>query len=159
MQPPASGNDAREKTSVILGMPVWVLYAIASALFAALTAIFAKAGLKNMEADLATAIRTVIILLITWGVVFYKGLQSDIAGLTRSNWLFLSLSAVATGLSWLFYYRALQLGKVSDVSIIDKGSVVFTLILAFIFLKEPLTPRLLLGGALVLSGMLVIVWK
>jgi transporter family protein len=140
-------------------MPVWVLYAIASALFAALTAIFAKAGLKNMEADLATAIRTVIILLITWGVVFYKGLQSDIAGLTRSNWLFLSLSAVATGLSWLFYYRALQLGKVSDVSIIDKGSVVFTLILAFIFLKEPLTPRLLLGGALVLSGMLVIVWK
>jgi len=159
LQPPASGNDAREKTSVILGMPAWVLYAIASALFAALTAIFAKAGLKNMEADLATAIRTVIILLITWGVVFYKGLQSDIAGLTRSNWLFLSLSAVATGLSWLFYYRALQLGKVSDVSIIDKGSVVFTLILAFIFLKEPLTPRLLLGGALVLSGMLVIVWK
>lgn len=159
MQPPASGNDAREKTSVILGMPSWVLYAIASALFAALTAIFSKAGLKNMEADLATAIRTVIILLITWGVVFYKGLQSDIAGLTRSNWLFLSLSAVATGLSWLFYYRALQLGKVSDVSMIDKGSVVFTLILAFIFLKEPLTPRLLLGGALVLSGMLVIVWK
>lgn len=140
-------------------MPAWVLYAIASALFAALTAIFAKAGLKNMEADLATAIRTVIILLITWGVVFYKGLQSDIAGLTRNNWLFLSLSAVATGLSWLFYYRALQLGKVSDVSMIDKGSVVFTLILAFIFLKEPLTPRLLLGGALVLSGMLVIVWK
>lgn len=140
-------------------MPLWVIYAIASALFAALTAIFAKAGLKNMEADLATAIRTAIILLITWGVVFYKGLQEDIAGLSRNNWLFLSLSAVATGLSWLFYYRALNLGKVADVSIIDKGSIVFTIILAFLFLKEPLTPRLMIGGALVLSGMLVIVWK
>lgn len=140
-------------------MPLWLIYAIASALFAALTAIFAKAGLKNIEADLATAIRTAIILLITWGVVFYKGLQQDIGGLSRNNWLFLALSAVATGLSWLFYYRALQLGRVSDVTIIDKGSIIFTLILAFIFLKEPLTPRLLIGGALVLSGMLVIVWK
>jgi bacterial/archaeal transporter family protein len=140
-------------------MPVWIIYAIASALFAALTAIFAKAGLKNVQADLATAIRTVIILFIAWGIVFYKGFQKDIGDLTRNNWIFLSLSAVATGLSWLFYYRALQLGKVAEVSIIDKGSIVFVLLLSFLFLKEPLTPKVLLGGGLVLAGLVVVVWK
>ena len=140
-------------------MAQWLVFAIASALFAALTAVFAKAGLKNVQADLATAIRTIIILAITWGIVFYRGFQKDIFSLSKNNWIFLTLSAVATGLSWLFYYRALQLGKAGEVSIIDKGSIIFVLILAFFFLKEPLTPKILLGGGLVLAGMLVIAWK
>ncbi len=137
----------------------WLVYALLSAFFAALTAIFAKLGLKNVNSDLATAIRTVVILFITWGIVFFKGSSSELPGLSRSNWLFLILSAVATGMSWLFYYRALQLGRVSEVSAIDKGSIVFTLLLAFLFLKEPLTPRILLGGLLIVAGMWVLVWK
>jgi len=140
-------------------MPQWLLFALGSAFFAALTAIFAKAGLKEVNADLATAIRTAIILFITWGIVFYKNAGAGLSNLSKSNWLFLTLSAVATGLSWLFYYRALQLGKVTEVSIIDKGSLVLTIILAFIFLKEPVTARVLIGGALMIGGILVLVWK
>ena len=140
-------------------MPTWLLYALVSAFFAALTAIFAKAGLKEVNSDLATAIRTGIILFITWGIVFFKGNAGGINNLSKNNWLFLTLSAVATGLSWLFYYKALQLGKVSEVSAIDKGSIVFTILLSFLFLKEPMTPKLLIGAGLVFAGMLVIVWK
>jgi len=140
-------------------MPQWLLFALGSAFFAALTAIFAKAGLKDVNSDLATAIRTVIILFITWGLVFYKNAESGISNLSKNNWLFLTLSAIATGMSWLFYYRALQLGKVSEVNIIDKGSLVLTIILAFIFLKEPITAKVLIGGALMVTGMLVLVWK
>ena len=140
-------------------MPNWLIYALVSAFFAALTAIFAKAGLKEVNSDLATAIRTGIILLITWGIVFVKGNTGGINNLSKNNWLFLTLSAFATGLSWLFYYKALQLGKVSEVAAIDKGSIVFTILLSFLFLKEPLTPRLLIGAGLVFAGMLVIVWK
>ncbi|HTI08425.1 MAG TPA: EamA family transporter [Puia sp.] len=139
--------------------PVWLIYALLSAVFAALTAIFAKAGLKNVNSDLATAIRTAVILLITWGLVFFRGNASGLPGLSRNNWLFLILSAIATGLSWIFYYRALQLGKVSEVSVIDKGSIVFTILLSFLFLREPLTPRLLLAAALIFGGMLVLVWR
>jgi transporter family protein len=91
--------------------------------------------------------------------VFFRGSSSELPGLSRNNWLFLILSAVATGVSWLFYYRALQLGPVSEVSAIDKGSIVFTILLSFLFLKEPLTPRLLLGGLLIVAGMWVLVWK
>jgi transporter family protein len=137
----------------------WVVYALLSALFAALTAIFAKAGLKNVNSDLAMAIRTAVILFITWGIVGAKNLFGKIPDISASNWVFLILSAVATGFSWLFYYRALQLGKASEVSVIDKSSVVFTLILAFIFLKEPLTPKLLAGAGLILAGMLIVIWK
>ena len=137
----------------------WIIYALLSAVFAALTAIFAKAGLKQIDSDLATAIRTAIVLLITWGVVFYKGSNNQIPTLSKSNWIFLILSAFATGLSWLFYYRALQLGKVAEVSAIDKGSILFTVLLAFIFLKEPLTPKIIMGIALIFIGMLVLVWK
>ena len=137
----------------------WIAYALLSAFFAALTAIFAKAGLKNVQSDLATAIRTAVILLITWGIVVFKGLGREIPSINRNSWIFLILSAFATGLSWLFYYRALQLGKASEVSAIDKGSIVFTILLAFFFLKEPLSPKLLAGAALILSGMLVIIWK
>jgi len=124
-----------------------------------LTAVFAKAGLKDVNSDLATAIRTVVILLITWSIVWWRGSGSGWRNLTRYNWLFLILSALATGLSWLFYYRALQLGKVSEVSVIDKGSIVFTIFLSFLFLGEPLTPRVLLAAAMIFGGMLVLVWK
>ena len=140
-------------------MPNWLLYALVSAFFAALTAIFAKAGLKEVNSDLATAIRTGIILIITWAIVILKGNAGGINNLSKNNWLFLTLSAIATGLSWVFYYKALQLGKVSEVTAIDKGSIVFTILLSFLFLKEPMTPKLLIGAGLVFAGMLVIVWK
>jgi transporter family protein len=137
----------------------WIIYALLSALFAALTAVFAKAGLKNIDSDLAMAIRTAVILLITWGIVGAKNQLGKIPHISANNWTFLILSAIATGLSWLFYYRALQLGKASEVSAIDKSSLAFTLILAFFFLKEPLTPKLLTGVGLILAGMLVVIWK
>ena len=140
-------------------LPYWLVYALLSAVFAALTAVFAKAGLKDVNSDLATAIRTAVILVITWGIVWYRGNAVGLRGLSRNNWLFLILSAVATGLSWLFYYRALQLGKVSEVSVIDKGSIVFTILLSFLFLKEPLTPRILVAAAMIFGGMLVLIWK
>jgi transporter family protein len=143
----------------MLNLPSWLLYALLSAFFAALTAIFAKAGLKDVNSDLATAVRTAVVLLITWGIVLYRGHGREVGGLSRSNWLFLILSAVATGLSWLFYYRALQMGKVSEVSVIDKGSIVFTILLSFLFLREPLTLRVMLAAILIFAGMLVLVWK
>jgi bacterial/archaeal transporter family protein len=143
----------------MINLAPWLVYALLSAFFAALTAIFAKLGLKNVDSDLATAIRTVVILFITWGLVFFRGSSSQLPGLSRNNWLFLILSAIATGVSWLFYYRALQLGRVSEVSAIDKGSIVFTLLLSFLFLKEPLTPRIILAGLLIVAGMWVLVWK
>src|ERR1700742_2569309 len=137
----------------------WIGYALLSAVFAALTAIFAKAGLKNVNSDLATAIRTAVILLITWGIVIFRGNVSGIPLLSRNNWLFLILSAVATGLSWLFYYRALQAGNVSEVSAIDKGSLAFTLLLSFLLLREPITAKVMLGAGLILAGMLIVIWK
>jgi transporter family protein len=140
-------------------MPTWVIYALLSALFASLTAIFAKQGLKDINSDLATAIRTAIILVITWGIVVFKNLNPGISRISRNTWLFLILSAFATGLSWLFYYRALQVGKASEVAAIDRGSLLFTILLAFLFLKEPLTPKLLVGAGLILTGMLLVVWK
>lgn len=140
-------------------MPNWLIYALLSAVFAALTAIFAKAGLKDVNSDLATAIRTAVVLVITWGIVLFRGNAGGLPGLSRNNWLFLVLSAVATGLSWLFYYRALQSGKVSEVSVIDKGSIVFTILLSFFFLKEPLTPRIMIAAILITGGMVVLIWK
>ncbi|GGA92176.1 EamA family transporter [Puia dinghuensis] len=140
-------------------VPLWLIYALLSAIFAALTAIFAKAGLKDVNADLATAIRTAVILLITWGIVLFRGGVEGVRGLSRNNWLFLVLSAVATGLSWLFYYRALQIGRVQEVSIIDKGSILFTIFLSYFFLGEPLTPRVLTAAALIFGGLLVLIWK
>jgi bacterial/archaeal transporter family protein len=139
--------------------PYWLGYALLSAVFAALTAIFAKVGLKDVNSDLATAIRTAVVLVITWGIVLFRGNARGISLLTRSNWLFLVLSAVATGLSWLFYYRALQLGKVSEVSVIDKGSILFTILLSFFFLREPLTLRVVVAALMITGGMLVLIWK
>ncbi|HVS96324.1 MAG TPA: EamA family transporter [Puia sp.] len=139
--------------------PLWLVYALLSAVFAAFTAVFAKLGLKDVNADLATAIRTAVILLITWGIVLFRGNAAGLPALTRNNWVFLILSAFATGFSWLFYYRALQLGRVQQVAVIDKGSIFFTIFLSFFFLREPLTPKVLLAAALIFAGMLVLVWK
>ena len=139
--------------------PLWLVYALLSALFAALTAIFAKIGLKDVNSDLATAIRTAVILLITWGIVLFRGNAAGLPGLSRNNWIFLVLSAIATGMSWLFYYRALQIGQVQQVAVIDKGSIFFTIFLAYFFLGEPMTPKVLLAAALIFAGMLVLVWK
>lgn len=138
---------------------MWKVYALLSALFAALTAIFAKIGVKDIDSNLATAIRTSIILLLTWGIVLASGHTSEVRGVTRYTWAFLILSGLATGLSWLFYFKAIQLGDVSRVAPIDKLSVVFTILLAFIILKEPLTPKVVLGGALITAGAIVMIWK
>lgn len=135
---------------------MWKWYAVLSAIFAALTAIFAKVGIKNIDSNLATAIRTLIILLITWGIVITGNNLGDIKELSRTNWLFLILSGVATGLSWLFYFKALQLGDASKVAPIDKMSVVITIFLSFIILKEPVSWKVLLGGLLIAGGSLVI---
>ena len=138
---------------------MWKYYAILSAVFAALTAIFAKIGIKNVNSDLATAIRTVVILLITWGIVFFGQKISEVKELTRINWIFLILSGVATGLSWLFYFKALQLGNVSRVAPIDKLSIVFTVLLSFLILKEPVTPKVIIGVLLIFAGGIVMIWK
>ena len=138
---------------------MWKTYAILSAVFAALTAIFAKIGVKGINSDLATAIRTTVILLITWGIVAFGNHIEEVKNLSRHTWLFLVLSGVATGLSWLFYFKAIQLGDVSRVAPIDKLSVVFVILLSCLFLKEPLTPRVIIGGALIAAGSLVMILK
>ncbi|MDD6641193.1 MAG: EamA family transporter [Bacteroidales bacterium] len=134
---------------------MWRLYAILSALFAALTSIFAKVGLQDINSDLATAIRTTIILLLTWGIVFFGHKADGITNLTWQTWLFLILSGISTGLSWLFYFKALQTGDVSRVAPIDKLSIVITILLAFIFLHEKITLRVLIGSLLISGGVLL----
>lgn len=134
---------------------MWKLYAILSALFAALTAIFAKVGVQNVNSNLATAIRTAIILLLTWGIVCATGSIHELKTVSKSTWLFLVLSGISTGLSWLFYFKAIQMGDVSRVAPIDKLSVVFTIILACLLLKEPLSPKVILGGLLITAGAIV----
>ncbi len=136
---------------------MWALYALASALFAALTAIFAKIGIESVNSNLATAIRTVVILLIAWGIVFATGKQYEIADISRKSWLFLVLSGCATGLSWLFYFKALQVGEVAKVAPVDKFSLVFSMILAFVILGEPMGMKTLLGGALITAGTFVLI--
>lgn len=134
---------------------MWIWYALLSAFFASLTAILAKAGIRNVDADVATAIRAVVILVLTWCIVFFRAKVPAILQLNWQNSLFLVLSGLATGLSWLFYYKAMQLGNVSKVAPIDKISVVFTMILAVLFLKEQLSVKDLLGGLLIGAGALV----
>ncbi len=138
---------------------MWKVYALLSALFAALTAIFAKIGVKDINSDLATAIRTTIILLITWGIVVVGNHESEIRSVSSHTWVFLVLSGVATGLSWLFYFKALQLGDVSRVAPIDKLSVVLTIILSFMLLREPASPRVILGAVLITCGSIVMLVK
>ena len=136
---------------------MWWLYALLSALFAALTAIFAKIGIKGVDTDLATAIRTVIILFIAWGIAFFRGGAFSINTLTKTNWVFLILSGVATGLSWIFYFKGLQVGKVSQVAPVDKLSVAIAIILSVVFLGEVLTPKMIIGAAMIIGGTLVLI--
>jgi transporter family protein len=135
---------------------MWKWYAILSAVFAALTAIFAKIGVRNVDSNLATAIRTCVIIIITWGIVIASNSFWEIKNLTKNNWTFLILSGVATGLSWLFYFKALQIGEASKVAPIDKLSVVFTILLSFLILKEPFSWKVLLGGLFIAGGSLII---
>ena len=136
---------------------MWVFFAILSAVFATLTSILAKIGISGVNSNLATAIRTVVVVFMAWGIVFITNAQSGIGDISRKSWLFLILSGLATGASWLFYYRALQMGDASKVASIDKLSVVITLILAFIFLNEQLTLKSMLGCLLIVAGSLLMI--
>lgn len=138
---------------------MWKYYALLSAFFAALTAIFAKIGVKDIDSDLATAIRTLVILFITWGIVLVGNHESGIKNITGQTWLFLILSGVATGLSWLFYFKALQTGDVSRVAPIDKLSVVITICLSFLLLKEPVNVRTVVGALLITGGSIIMLMK
>lgn len=135
---------------------MWVVYALLGAVFAALTSILAKLGISGVNSNLATAIRTVVVLVMAWGIVFLTGKQGEIAQIGPKSWLFLALSGIATGLSWLFFFKALQLGDASKVVPIDKFSVVITMALAFLFLGEKLTPKAWIGGLLVALGTLIL---
>lgn len=136
---------------------MWWIYALGSALFAALTAILAKIGIRGVNTDLATAIRTVVILVVAWGIVVARGGIGGLPALTRQNWLFLVLSGVATGLSWILYFKALQLGKVSQVAPVDKLSVAIAILLSVVFLGEVLTWKAALGAVLIIGGTLVLI--
>ena len=137
---------------------MWKYYALLSAFFAGLTALLAKIGIKGINTNLATAIRTVVILLIAWGIVIAGGQVKGIKELSRNNWLFLILSGVATGMSWIFYFKALETGPVSKVAPIDKLSVAFAIGLSIVFLKEPIDIKVLLGAGLIILGTVVIIW-
>ena len=131
---------------------MWWLYALLSAFFAALTAVFAKVGVTNVNSNLATAIRTIIILLVAWGIVLARGEAKNIGTISKHNLLFLIISGVATGLSWIFYFKALQIGKVSQVAPVDKLSVALTIVLSIVFLNEALTLKTAIGAALIIAG-------
>ncbi len=136
---------------------MWIWFAMLSAVFAALTSILAKIGIEGVDSTLATAIRTAVVLVMAWGIVFLTGKQHGIADIGPRSWLFLALSGLATGASWLFYYRALQLGEASKVAPIDKLSVVLTMILAFVILHETVTVKGIIGGALIAAGTLILI--
>ena len=136
---------------------MWIVFALLSAVFAALTSIFAKIGIENVNSTLATAIRTVVVLVMTWGMVFLTGRERELSNIAGRSWLFLILSGIATGLSWLCYYYALQQGEASKVVPIDKLSVVITLVLAFLVLHEKVDAKAILGGVLITAGTLVMV--
>ena len=136
---------------------MWFILALLSAVFAALTSILAKVGIEGVNSNLATAVRTGVVLLMAWGMVFITNTQGGIFEIERKSWIFLILSGLATGASWLCYYKALQIGEASKVVPVDKLSVVITLILAFVFLHEKLTPKSILGCLLIAAGTLLMV--
>jgi transporter family protein len=136
----------------------WVFYAILSAFFASLVAIFGKIGIKGVDSNLAVAIRTIVIVFFAWGIVFLQGNAGEALKISKYSYTFIILSAIATGLSWLFYYKALQLGEASKVAPIDKLSVALTIVLAFVFLHERPTIGNVLGGVLVTAGVLATVF-
>jgi len=138
---------------------MWKYYALLSAFFAALTAILSKVGVKGINGNVATAIRTFVVLLLAWGIVLLSGQLKEIKEISKSNLLFLILSGVATGLSWIFYFKALETGDVSKVAPIDKLSVAFTMGLAFFVLRETLNLQTIVGGVLIVIGTLVIIWQ
>lgn len=136
---------------------MWFAFALGSAVFAALTSILAKIGIEGVGSNLATAIRTMVVVVLAWGMVFITGEQTGITDIDKKSWIFLILSGLATGLSWLCYYKAIQIGDVSKVVPVDKLSVVFTLFLAFVFLHEKFTPKSLLGCVLIGAGTILLV--
>ncbi|MCL2651398.1 MAG: EamA family transporter [Candidatus Azobacteroides sp.] len=136
---------------------MWKYYALLSAFFAALTAILAKVGLKGISGNLATAIRTIVVLLLAWGIVWFSNQMKEVKELSRTNLIFLILSGMATGLSWIFYFKALETGAVSKVAPIDKLSVVFVMILSFVFLKEPVDLKTIVGGLLIFGGVILLI--
>jgi transporter family protein len=134
----------------------WLGFALLSAVFAAFTAILAKIGIKDVDSNLATAIRTIVIFVFAWGIVFWQGTYKQISSLSKFSLVFLILSGIATGLSWLFYFRALQLGKASQVAPIDKLSLIITIFLAVLILKEKITLAVVIGGILMATGAILI---
>ena len=136
---------------------MWLLFAILSSVFAALTSILAKVGIEGVNSNLATAIRTAVVLIMSWGMVFLTNAQKGLGGISQKSWIFLILSGLATGASWLCYYKALQMGEASKVVPIDKLSVVITLVLAFVFLHEEFTAKSLIGCVLIGAGTLIMV--
>ena len=136
---------------------MWAIFAILSAIFAALTSILAKIGIEGVNSNLATAIRTIVVVLMAWFMVFITGNQNGIVDISKKSWIFLILSGLATGASWLCYYKALQLGEASKVVPIDKLSIVITIVLAFIFLEEQITLKTLIGCALIVAGTFVMI--
>lgn len=141
-----------------MNQPSWIPYALLSAVFAGAVVIFGKIGVKSVDSNLATAIRTVVILVFAWGIVLAQGKVRDIHMIPTKTLIFLVLSGIATGLSWLFYFRALQLGEASKVAPVDKLSIVFTIVFAALFLGEKLTLGTLLGGALITAGTFVLLF-
>ena len=141
-------------------MPTWLIYALIATFFAGLTSVLAKFGISRISSDLGLTIRTaVVFLLVTANLFTWGGGAKGFSELTPKTFLFLILSGFTTTLSWIFYYRAMKLGTVSYVAAIDKGSIIITLLLSFLLLKEPFTPKLLAGAALILTGMVVLIWK
>lgn len=136
---------------------MWKYYALLSALFAAITSILAKVGVKGISGNLATAIRAIIILFMAWGIVLFSGQSKELKDISRNNLTFLALSGVATGLSWIFYFKALETGDVSKVAPIDKLSVAIAIALSFLILKEPFDLKVIIGAVLIVAGTLVII--
>lgn len=136
---------------------MWILYAILSAVFASLTAVFAKIGVKDVNSNLATAIRTVVVLILIWGIVFFRGELAGLSVISKRNILFLVISGFMTGLSWIFYFKALSEGPLSLIAPIDKLSVALTILLSFIFLNEPVTLKAIIGSIMIIGGILVLI--
>lgn len=136
---------------------MWFIFALLSAVFAAATSILAKIGIDNVNSTLATAIRTAVVLVMAWGMVFVTHTQNGISSISHRSWLFLILSGLATGASWLFYYKALQMGHTSQVVAVDKLSIIITLVLAFTLLHEQFTPKALIGSLLIAAGTFVMI--
>ena len=137
---------------------MWIVFALLSAVFAALTSIFAKIGIESVNSNLATAIRTVIVLVMAWLIVFATGKHQQIVDISTKSWVFLVLSGLATGLSWLCYFYALQIGEASKVVPVDKFSVVITMVMAFFILGEVITMKTIIGGLLITAGTLVLIF-